>query len=92
MYIIIQQNCAGNKQKSYEIMRMNMFAVYDKAKPDIGNIRDLNLAAVKLTAVQVTKLSKIGTICFTKPGLREELYIGQKQRLAITCYMCHTYT
>jgi hypothetical protein len=22
-----QQNCAGNKQKSYKIMRMNMFAV-----------------------------------------------------------------
>jgi hypothetical protein len=27
MYIIIQQNCAGNKQKSYKIMRMNMFVV-----------------------------------------------------------------
>jgi hypothetical protein len=28
-------NCAGNKQKSYKIMRMNMFAAQDKAKPDI---------------------------------------------------------
>jgi hypothetical protein len=27
MYTIIQQNCAGDKQKSYKIMRMSMFAV-----------------------------------------------------------------
>jgi hypothetical protein len=37
-------------------MRKNMFAVWDKAKPDIENIRALNLAMVKLTAVQVTEL------------------------------------
>jgi hypothetical protein len=37
-------------------MRMNMFAVQDKAKPDVENIRGLNLAVVKLTTVQVTKL------------------------------------
>jgi hypothetical protein len=37
-------------------MRMNMFAVYDKAKQDIENIRGLNLAVVKLTTVQVTKV------------------------------------
>jgi hypothetical protein len=29
----------GNNQKSYKIMRMNMFAVYDKAKPDKENIK-----------------------------------------------------
>jgi hypothetical protein len=29
----------------------------DKANPDIGNIRVLNLAAVKHTTVQVTRLS-----------------------------------
>jgi hypothetical protein len=56
MYTIIQQNCAGDKQKSYKIMRMNMFAVQDKVKPDVENIRSLNLAVVKLTTVQVTKL------------------------------------
>jgi hypothetical protein len=28
----------------------------DNAKPDIENIKDLNLSAVRLTAVQVTKL------------------------------------
>jgi hypothetical protein len=38
-------------------MRLNMFAVQDKAKSHTENIRGLNLAAVKLTAVQVTKLS-----------------------------------
>jgi hypothetical protein len=33
-----------------------MFAVEKKAKPSIGNIRGLNLAVVKVTAVQVAKL------------------------------------
>jgi hypothetical protein len=56
MYTIIKQNGAGDKQKSYGIMRMNMFAVQDTVKPDIGNIRGSNLATVKLTAVQVTRL------------------------------------
>jgi hypothetical protein len=37
-------------------MRMNMLAVYDKAKPDIENITGLNLAVVKLMTVQLTKL------------------------------------
>jgi hypothetical protein len=37
-------------------MRMNMFMVQDKAKPDIENIRGLNLAEVKLMAIQMTKL------------------------------------
>jgi hypothetical protein len=41
---------AGSKQKSYKIMRRN------KAKRDIENIRGLNLTAVKLPIVQVTKL------------------------------------
>jgi hypothetical protein len=37
-------------------MRMNIFAAWDKAKPDTENVRGLKLAAVKLTTVQVTKL------------------------------------
>jgi hypothetical protein len=37
-------------------MRMNMFAVQDKVKPDIGNVTGLNLAVMKLTTAQVTKL------------------------------------
>jgi hypothetical protein len=37
-------------------MRMNIFIVWDKAIPDIENIRGLNLAVVKLTTVQMTKL------------------------------------
>jgi hypothetical protein len=35
---------------------INMFAVQDKVKPDIEHIGGLNLAVVKLTTVQVTKL------------------------------------
>jgi hypothetical protein len=45
---IVEINCAGSKQKSCKIMRMNMFAAYDKVKPDIENIKGLNLAVVKL--------------------------------------------
>jgi hypothetical protein len=38
-------------------MKMNIFAAKDKAKPDVENIRGLNVAVVKLMTVQVTKLS-----------------------------------
>jgi hypothetical protein len=58
---------------------MNMFAVYYKVKPDIGNIGGLNLALVKLTTIQVTKLpllhkiGEIGMICSVKPVLTDDL-------------------
>jgi hypothetical protein len=55
MCVIIQQNYAGNKQKSCKIMKMLMFATFDKTKRDTANIRSLNLAAVKHQTVQVTK-------------------------------------
>jgi hypothetical protein len=51
-----EPNCAGNKQGSYDIMRITMFAAQDKAKPDTENVRGLNLAVIKLTTIQVTKL------------------------------------
>jgi hypothetical protein len=35
---------------------MRMFAILDKANPDIESIRGLNVAAVKHTTVQVTRL------------------------------------
>jgi hypothetical protein len=35
---------------------MRMFAILDKANPDIESIRGLNLAAIKHTTVQVTRL------------------------------------
>jgi hypothetical protein len=54
--MIIKQKYAGNKQKSYKIMKMQMFATLDKAYPDKGNIRGVNLAAVKHTAVQMARL------------------------------------
>jgi hypothetical protein len=49
-------NNAGNKQKSYKIMKMKMFATLDKANPDKGKIRGSNWATVKHTTVQVTRL------------------------------------
>jgi hypothetical protein len=38
-------------------MKMRMFATLDKAKPDIENIRGLNLAAVMCVTVQLSRLS-----------------------------------
>jgi hypothetical protein len=35
-------------------MKMQIFATFDKANRDTGNIRGLNLAAVKHTTVQVS--------------------------------------
>jgi hypothetical protein len=37
-------------------MKMKMFATLDKANRDTGNIRGLNLAEIKHTTVQVTRL------------------------------------
>jgi hypothetical protein len=37
-------------------MTIKMFAILDKAKPVIENIRGLNLAAVRRMTVQVTRL------------------------------------
>jgi hypothetical protein len=56
IYDYIYQNFAGSKQKSYTIMEIQMFVILYKAKTDTKNIRGLNLAAIKLTIVQVTKL------------------------------------
>jgi hypothetical protein len=39
-----------------EITNMQMFATLDKANPDTGNVRGLNLAAVMHMTVQVTSL------------------------------------
>jgi hypothetical protein len=51
----MQQNCAGNKQKSYRILGMSMFAAHGKAKLNTENVGGfLNLEVVSLRAVQVT--------------------------------------
>jgi hypothetical protein len=66
VYNYITKLCRQQAEVIYKIMRMNMFAASDKAKPDVENIRGLNLVVVKLTTVQVTKylllhkISKIG--------------------------------
>jgi hypothetical protein len=58
LHMAFKRNYAGNKQKSYKIMKMQMFATLDNERNDTGNIRvrGLNLAAVEQTAVQVTRL------------------------------------
>jgi hypothetical protein len=55
-FTITLQNRAGSKYKSYKIMKTKMFAILDKAKPDTGNTRGLNLAVVMFTTVEVFRL------------------------------------
>jgi hypothetical protein len=56
-------------------------------KPSIENIRGLNLAVVKLTTVQMTKLPllheicKMGKICSVKLVLTEDLCVVQKEEI-----------
>jgi hypothetical protein len=47
--MIILPNYAGNKQKSFKIMKMKMFAMSDKPKPDTENIKGLIIGAVQVT-------------------------------------------
>jgi hypothetical protein len=54
--MIVLQNYARKKQKSYRIMKMQISVTQEKAKRDTENIMGLNLAAANLTTVQVTKL------------------------------------
>jgi hypothetical protein len=44
---------AGNKSKSFNITRIYMFAILEKAKADTDNIRDLNMAVVRNMTAQV---------------------------------------
>jgi hypothetical protein len=44
------------KKKGSSFVNSRLFATLDKANPDTGNIRGLNLAAVKHTTVQVNRL------------------------------------
>jgi hypothetical protein len=65
---------------------------------ETDNIWGLNLAVVKLTTVQVTKLPlwhricKTGKICFAKPVQTKDMHTVQKQEFSITCCKCDTYT
>jgi hypothetical protein len=43
MHMAFEQNYAGNNQKSYKTIKMQMFATLDKAKSNTGNIRGLIL-------------------------------------------------
>jgi hypothetical protein len=56
--------------------------------------KSINLAAVKITTVQVTmlplyhKILKIFMICSVKPVLTRDFCVVQKEEFSITCYMC----
>ena len=43
--MILLQNYAGSKQKSYEIMTVKMLTTLDKVKPNTGSIRGLKLGS-----------------------------------------------
>jgi hypothetical protein len=55
-----------------ENLRMSLLAEEDNPKSGAENVRGLNLAAVKLTTVQVTKLLLLHYTY--KIGLTEDLY------------------
>jgi hypothetical protein len=57
VYNYITKFCRQQTEVTQNHENKHVFAEYDKEKPDIENIRVFNnLAAVKLTTVQVTKL------------------------------------
>jgi hypothetical protein len=70
-----------------------MLEVQGKAKPDIENIRGLNLEMDKLTTFQVSKLPlyhkirEIGMICSAKPILTEDLCVMQEEKFAVIFYV-----
>jgi hypothetical protein len=52
---------------------MNMFTEQDNPKPEAETVRGLNLATVKPTTVQVTKLQLWHYL--SKTGLTKDLYV-----------------
>jgi hypothetical protein len=55
--VISLQNHAGREQKSYKILRMEMFATLDKKNTSKINISGVKFVVVNLTIVLVTKLA-----------------------------------
>jgi hypothetical protein len=55
MYMTIKPNNAGSKHKSFKIMKIHIFEMLDKAKPNTENIR-LNSVAVKHMTVKEIKI------------------------------------
>lgn len=50
----LSEKYADRKKQSYEIMKT--FVTLEKAKPNPGNIRGLNLATIKRETVKMSKL------------------------------------
>ena len=50
----LSEKYADRKKQSYEIVKM--FVALEKAKPNPGNVRGLNLATAKIETVQMSKL------------------------------------
>jgi hypothetical protein len=55
-FMVSSQNYAGSRQKSYKIIIIQMFMLCDMAKHNTENIKGFNLAAVKPTTNEATKL------------------------------------
>jgi hypothetical protein len=53
-YVCFYYKIMQAESTSYAFMTMKMFATLEKAKPNIGNIRGLNLDTVKRTAVHMS--------------------------------------
>jgi hypothetical protein len=56
-YTVLIQIYESNKQQSYKIMKIKMFAILAKVKLDTENIKVSDLMAVRHTTDQLSKLS-----------------------------------
>jgi hypothetical protein len=88
--IILSQNYAGNKLKSYEIMRIEILATLDKTKLSTGIIRDLNWAALEHTTVQVTKLPLQLELSKIRHDQLYKAWTGRDIVCVVYCWMCLT--
>jgi len=73
--MILSRSNPGSKKSSSEITRMKIFATKDKAKPQQGECKGLNLVAVRLVEFQLTRLS-----------VRQNR--GQRAMAAVKAVMC----
>jgi hypothetical protein len=55
-FMTTQQSYAEDKQKSFTIMKMQMYVLLGKAKPHTENVKGLNMMAVIYTTVEVPRL------------------------------------
>jgi hypothetical protein len=70
--INLSEKFADRKKQSYEITKT--FVSLEKAKPNPGNLRGLNLATIKFETFQMSKLQSLQKLRKIRHGLLEEAW------------------